>query len=331
MFTKKSILLNIALFLLIINGFGQRLNNAKNTLPCQTAIDTLKLLNNDAKYLREAKFCLDAAVDILQKEADKYKGQNDSVYIKRILQIANLEYEKRPWKAIKALKAIVFYDQPIKNWAAKRKQEGNTQHFWCVQNIIHANRFLVGLLVQNGAIEEALPFMKKYNELVIDKNALWCDVGEYTHWVYDAYIKLIEKTTEESALPIAKYLLFDEYFVKKYPKIIRRIEILTLIDLEQRFGKENLWKEMEKGIENLDLEKRRVSTINNSHTFNYRIWLPLFEERISVEYTTLQESIRQQFPINDTSIEKEVLLKKLFKKRLRKSFLYWLMKGNSGD
>ena len=246
-------------------------------------------------------------------------------------EIANLEYEKRPWKAIKALKEIVLYDKPVKKWAANRKQKGNAQNYWCVRHIVHANRFLVSLLVQNGEIAEALPYMKKYNELVIDKSALWCDVGEYTHWVYEAYIKVVEKRPEETALGIAKHLLFDEYFAKKYPVIIRRIAVLTLIDLEKRFGKENLWEAMEKGIENLAVEKRTVHTINNRFTFNYKIWLPIFDERILVKYTTLQEGIRQHFPINDTSVEKEILLKKMFKKRLRKSFLYWIMKGNSRE
>lgn len=290
--------------------------------PCQANIDTAQLLLKGRSYINKVKknFCHQAIIDILVDDKRKNKEINDSIYIERLCQLTELERIKRPWKAIAYTEELVdAADKYIKIWEASGRSKSQNGPYKFVMKIAMARGRLIQLKAKEGMLTEVIPDIKALSELLFDKNVLWCAVGEFIDPIYFDFLKLIENE-DETSLGITKEYLFTDFKSSTLHKIVRRMEVETLIYLENKYGKENLWQALENGIQQLKIKE---ATYPKGH---YQVFVPAFGEEIPVYFEALNEKLDANF--NDAEMRKIIL--SMYQQRLRKTFLYWLMRGNAG-
>ena len=135
-------------------------------------------------------------------------------------------------------------------------------------------------------------------------------------------MKIVENEKEDAIISIAKDYLFAELKRPSLHKVARKMEVKSLVYLENKFGKQHLWQELEQGIQQLKVVASKYSKGQN------QVYLQAFGEEFPVYYSELNKKLNKY--IKKDNLEKQALIIELYQRRLRKSFLYWIMKGNAG-
>jgi len=201
----------------------------------------------------------------------------------------------------------------MKAWEASgRRKTTNAYKFAMRSTMIRAN--LIELKVKEGQLMEAIPDIKAVAELIYDKNILWCASGDFIAPIYFDFLKLVENEDEAELLSITKKHLFIDFKHPRHHKIVRKMEVETLVYLEKKYGKAHLWQQL--SIKEVRYPKG-----------HYQVFVPAFGEEIPVHFEALNKALDAHYK----DVEKRKVILALYQKRLRKTFLYWIMRGNARE